>query len=186
TPIGSFFPPHHPAYIDLTAESAYDPALSKKLLAEAGHPDGFKTTLKLPPPVYARRGGEIIAAELREIGIEAEIIPVEWAQWLEQVFKGRDYDMTIVSHTEPNDLNIFARDNYYFNYTSAAFREVIKQIEATSDTTKRTELYQQAQKILAADAPVAFLFQLPKTGIWDAKVEGLWENGPIPANDLTA
>lgn len=186
TPIGSFFPPHHHAYIDLTAESAYDPALSKKLLAEAGHPNGFKTTLKLPPPVYARRGGEIIAAELREIGVEAEIIPVEWAQWLEQVFKGRDYDMTIVSHTEPNDLNIFARDNYYFNYTSPAFREVIKQIEATSDTAKRTQLYQQAQKILAADAPVAFLFQLPKTGIWDAKVEGLWENGPIPANDLTA
>ncbi|MFX3824766.1 hypothetical protein ACJBTM_10555, partial [Streptococcus suis] len=82
--------------------------------------------------------------------------------------------------------NIFARDNYYFNYTSPAFREVIKQIEATSDKAKRTELYQQAQKILAADAPVAFLFQLPKTGIWDAKVEGLWENGPIPANDLTA
>ncbi|MBA8900941.1 ABC transporter substrate-binding protein [Phyllobacterium sp. P30BS-XVII] len=186
TPIGSFFPPHHPAYIDLTGESAYDPALAKKLLAEAGHPDGFKTTLKLPPPVYARRGGEIIAAELREIGIEAEIIPVEWAQWLEQVFKGRDYDMTIVSHTEPNDLNIFARDNYYFNYNSPAFRDVIKQIEATSDTAKRTELYQQAQKILAADVPAAFLFQLPKTGIWDAKVEGLWENGPIPANDLTA
>lgn len=186
TPIGSFFPPHHPAYLDLTAETAYNPELAKKLLAEAGHPDGFKTTLKLPPPTYARRGGEIIAAELREIGIEAEIIPVEWAQWLDQVFKNKDYDMTIVSHTEPNDLNIFARDDYYFNYDSAPFKELIKQIEATSDGPKRTELYQQAQKLLATDEPAAFLFQLPKTGIWDAKIEGLWENGPIQANDLTA
>ncbi|MEP7454831.1 ABC transporter substrate-binding protein [Phyllobacterium sp. SB3] len=185
-PIGSFFPPHHPAYFDLTAETTYDPELAKKLLAEAGHPNGFKTTLKLPPPTYARRGGEIIAAELREIGIDAEIIPVEWAQWLDQVFKNKDYDMTIVSHTEPNDLNIFARDDYYFNYDSATFKELIKQIEATSDGPKRTELYQQAQKLLAADEPAAFLFQLPKTGIWDAKIEGLWENGPIQANDLTA
>ncbi|WP_457299507.1 ABC transporter substrate-binding protein [Phyllobacterium sp. P5_D12] len=186
TPIGSFFPPHHPAYIDLTAETAYDPELAKKLMAEAGHPDGFKTTLKLPPPTYARRGGEIIAAELREIGIEAEIIPVEWAQWLDQVFKNKDYDMTIVSHTEPNDLNIFSRDDYYFNYDSPAFKDLIKQIDATSDGVERTGLYQQAQKLLAKDVPAAFLFQLPKTGIWDAKIEGLWENGPIQANDLTA
>ncbi|MBB3146535.1 peptide/nickel transport system substrate-binding protein [Phyllobacterium trifolii] len=186
TPIGSFFPPHHPAYVDLTAETAYDPELAKKLMAEAGHPDGFKTTLKLPPPTYARRGGEIIAAELREIGIDAEIIPVEWAQWLDQVFKNKDYAMTIVSHTEPNDLNIFSRDDYYFNYDSTAFKELIKQIDVTSDGAERTELYQQAQKLLAKDVPAAFLFQLPKTGVWDAKIEGLWENGPIQANDLTS
>ncbi len=186
TPIGSFFPPHHPAYLDLTAETAYDSALAKKLLTEAGYPEGFKTTLKLPPPTYARRGGEIIAAQLRDIGIEAEIIPVEWAQWLDQVFKNKNYDMTIVSHTEPNDLNIFARDDYYFNYDSPPFKAMIKEIEAISDGPERTELYRQAQKLLAADEPAVFLFQLPKTGVWDAKIEGLWENGPIQANDLTA
>ncbi|MCO4316120.1 ABC transporter substrate-binding protein [Phyllobacterium sp. 21LDTY02-6] len=185
TPIGSFFPPHHAAYTDLTAKSAYDPELAKKLLAEAGHPQGFKTTLKLPPPVYARRGGEIIAAQLAAIGIEAQIVPLEWAQWLDQVFKGKDYDLTIVSHTEPNDLNIFARDDYYFNYNNPAFKELIKTIAATSDQAQRAELYREAQTVLADDMPAAFLFQLPKTGIWDAGVEGLWENGPIQANDLT-
>ena len=61
TPIGTHFAPHHPAYVDLTGQSNYDPELSKKLLAEAGFPDGFTTTLKLPPPAYARKGGEIIA-----------------------------------------------------------------------------------------------------------------------------
>jgi len=186
TPIGSFFPPHHPAYVDLTATSKYDPELAKKLLAEAGYPKGFTITLKLPPPTYARRGGEIIAAQLRAVGIEARIIPVEWAQWLDQVFKGRDYDLTIVAHTEPNDLNIFARDDYYFSYHNPAFKALIAQIEATSDEAKRTALYQRAQQILSDDAPVAFLFQLPKLGIWDAKLEGLWKNYPIQANDLTA
>ncbi|PRD45075.1 ABC transporter substrate-binding protein [Phyllobacterium phragmitis] len=186
TPIGSFFPPHHPAYVDLTGERKYDPELAKKLLAEAGYPKGFKTTLKLPPPTYARRGGEIIAAQLRAVGIDAQIIPVEWAQWLDQVFKGRDYDLTIVSHTEPNDLNIFARDDYYFNYRNPAFKALIAQIEATTDDAKRNALYQRAQKILSDDAPVAFLLQFPKLGIWDAKLQGLWKNYPIQANDLTA
>ncbi|MBB2970976.1 ABC transporter substrate-binding protein [Mesorhizobium sp. RMAD-H1] len=186
TPIGSFLPPHHPAYVDLTDERKYDPELAKTLLAEAGYPDGFRTTLKLPPPVYARRGGEIVAAQLRAVGIDAQIIPIEWAQWLDQVFKGKDYDLTIIAHTEPNDLNIFARDDYYFNYRSPAFKALIAQIEATSDAAKRKELYQRAQEILSSDAPVAFLFQLPKLGIWDAKLQGLWKSYPIQANDLTA
>ncbi len=114
TPIGSHFAPHHPAYVDLTAMSSYDPEAARALLAEAGYPDGFSTTLHLPPPSYARRGGEIVAAQLREIGIEAEIVNVEWAQWLEQVFKGKDFGLTIVSHTEPMDIGIYARDDYYF------------------------------------------------------------------------
>ena len=71
-------------------------------------------SLKLPPPSYARRGGEIIAARLREVGIDTRIENLEWAQWLEQVFKGGDYDLTIVSHTEPMDIGIYARPDYYF------------------------------------------------------------------------
>ncbi|WP_281407939.1 CocE/NonD family hydrolase C-terminal non-catalytic domain-containing protein, partial [Mesorhizobium sp. M8A.F.Ca.ET.161.01.1.1] len=47
--------------------------------------DVAKATLKLPPPSYARLGGEIIASELRDVGIDLEIVPVEWAQWLDQV-----------------------------------------------------------------------------------------------------
>ena len=109
TPIGSHFAPHNPAYEDLTALSAYDPEKSKALLAEAGLADGFETTLTLPPPAYARRGGEIVASQLRAVGIDAKIVNVEWAQWLEQVFKGHDFGLTIVSHTEPMDIGIYAR-----------------------------------------------------------------------------
>jgi len=57
TPIGTHFAPHHPFYQDFTANSAYDPEKARALLAEAGFADGFETTLKLPPPSYARRGG---------------------------------------------------------------------------------------------------------------------------------
>jgi ABC-type dipeptide transport system, periplasmic component len=184
-PIGSHFSPANEAYVDLTGLYPHDVEKAKQLLAEAGYPDGFSATLKLPPPNYARQGGEIIASQLREIGIELEIIPMEWAQWLEQVFTNKDYDLTIISHTEPNDINIYAREDYYFNYQNPEFNAVIEELELTADPAKRNELYGQAQRIIAEDAVNGFLFQLPKIGVWDAKLEGLWENSPIQANDLT-
>ncbi|PHP67482.1 ABC transporter substrate-binding protein [Zhengella mangrovi] len=184
-PIGSHFSPANKDYIDLTGTYPHDIAKAKELMKEAGLENGFKATIKLPPPAYARDGGQIIASELKEIGIDLEIIPVEWAQWLEQVFKGKDYDLTIVSHTEPNDIGIYARKDYYFNYDNPEFDKVIADLDVTADPAKRSELLKTAQTILAKDAVNGFLFELPKVGVWDAKVEGLWENSPIQANDLT-
>ena len=185
TPIGSHFSPANAAYVDLTGTYPQDLAKARELLKEAGFENGFKATLKLPPVAYARDGGQIIASQLREIGIDLEIIPVEWADWLDQVFTRKDYDLSIVSHTEPNDIDIYSRKDYYFNYDNPAFDKVIEELNLTSDEARRTALYQQAQKILADDAVNGFLFELPKIGIWDAKVEGLWANAPIQANDLT-
>ncbi|WP_274424294.1 ABC transporter substrate-binding protein [Chelativorans sp. YIM 93263] len=184
-PIGSHFSPASEAYVDLTDTYPHDIEKAKEILAEAGYPEGFEATLKLPPPTYARQGGEIVASQLREIGIEFEIIPMEWAQWLEQVFTNRDYDLTIISHTEPNDIEIYARDDYYFDYDNPEFDAVMEELEATTDPQERNELYGRAQRIIAEDAVNGFLFQLPKTGVWDVNLEGMWENMPIQANDLT-
>ncbi|UUX50326.1 ABC transporter substrate-binding protein [Nisaea acidiphila] len=185
TPIGSHFAPHHPAYIDLTGMYPHDTAKAKALLAEAGYADGLKLRLTLPPPSYARRGGEVIAAQLAAVGIETEIIPVEWAQWLKQVFKTTDYDLTIVSHTEPFDIGIYARDSYYFNYKSDRFRNVYSALTEAVDPTERNSLIGEAQKILAEDAVNGFLFELAQNGVWRTKIKGLWRNRPIQANDVT-
>lgn len=184
TPIGSHFAPHHPAYVDLTATYPYDPAKARALLKEAGA-ENLKLTLKLPPPIYARRGGEIVAAQLKDVGIDAEIIPVEWAQWLEQVFRGNDFDLTIVSHTEPQDIGIYARDKFYFNYDSPRMKATMKMLNETSDPAKRAELLGTAQRIIAEDAVNGYLFQLAKLGVWRKGVKGLWRNSPVQANDVT-
>lgn len=184
TPIGSHFSPSHPAYVDLTGKSAYDPELAKKLLAEAQVSD-LKVSIKLPPVSYARRGGEVIQAQLAEVGVQAELVPVEWAQWLEQVFTNKDYQLTIVSHTEPLDIGIYGRDNYYFNYDSPEFKTLMAKIDATTDEAARNALFAEAQEKLAADAVNVFLFELPKHGVWNAKLEGMWENAPIQATDMT-
>ena len=185
TPIGTHFAPHNPAYVDLTGGSAYDPEKAKALLAEAGFPDGFSTTLKLPPPSYARRGGEIIAAQLRAVGIETEISNLEWAQWLEQVFKGKDFGLTIVSHTEPMDINIYARPDYYFQYDNPDFQALMMKLDATTDPDARNQILGEAQTMISEDYVNGYLFQLAALTVAKAGIEGLWANAPTAATDLT-
>jgi peptide/nickel transport system substrate-binding protein len=184
TPIGAHFAPHNPAYIDLTALSAYDPEKSKALLAEAGV-TGLKLSLKLPPPSYARRGGEIIASQLRAVGIETQIENQEWAQWLETTFKGHDFDLTIVSHTEPMDFNIYANPDYYFGYDNPAYQDLIATLGKTTDAGKRTELMQAAQEMMAKDYVNGFLFELAFPTVAKAGLRGLWKDAPTQATDLT-
>lgn len=185
TPIGTHFAPHNPDYVDLTGLSNYDPEKSKALLAEAGMPNGFTTTLKLPPPSYARRGGEIIAAQLRAVGIQTEIENQEWAQWLETTFKGKQFGMTIVSHTEPMDIGIYANPDYYFQYDNKDFQALMTTLTATTDPAARSELLKKAQTIIAEDYVNGYLFELAYPTIAKAGIEGLWLNQPTAAVDLT-
>jgi len=184
-PIGSHYIPGNLGYIDLTGAYPYDPAKAQKLLAEAGIKPGTEMTIKLPPPGYARRGGEVIAAMLEQVGIKAKLVPVEWAQWLDGVFKQSDFDLTIISHVEPNDFDIYARDKYYFNYKDAGYRAIYQKWIETTDPAARLDLVGQLQRKLSDDEPNVFLFALAKVGVWNAKLTGLWENQPIFANDLS-
>jgi len=186
TPIGTFMSPANPDYVDLTAQSNYDPEKSKALLAEAGWDPDTVLSLKLPPVEgYARRGGEIIAQQLAAVGIKTETINLEWAQWLSEVFTDKNYDLTIVSHTEPNDIGIFARDDYYFDYHSDAFKKIIAELDATADPARRSELLKAAQKQLADDYDAGYLFELAKVGVENGKLKGMWENAPTQATDPT-
>jgi peptide/nickel transport system substrate-binding protein len=186
TPIGTFLSPANPDYVDLTAQSNYDPEKSKALLAEAGWDANTVLSLKLPPVEgYARRGGEIIAQQLAAVGIKTETTNLEWAQWLGEVFTDKNFDLTIISHTEPNDIGIFARDGYYFQYSSPEFKQIIADLAVTSDPAKRSELTKAAAQKLADDYVVGFLFELAKVGVENAKLKGMWENAPTQATDLT-
>lgn len=184
TPIGTHFAPHNPDYVDLTAKSAYDPELAKSLLAKSGIANP-SLRLALPPTPYARRGGEIIAQQLAAVGITTQITNMEWAQWLDQVYKNADFDLTIISHVEPMDIGNYAREDYYFNYHNQTFRDLMDKLDATVAPDQRSALLKEAQEMIADDHVNAYLFQLAKTGVAKAEIEGLWQNAPMPANDLT-
>ena len=136
TPIGSHLTPNDPGYVDLTGMYPHDPAKAKALLKEAGVTTPLELTLILPPPAYARQGGEIIAAELADVGINAKIENVEWAQWLSGVYKDKNYDLTIISHVEPLDIGIYANPNYYFQYDSPAFRDIYAKVDDGAESRR--------------------------------------------------
>lgn len=178
-PIGAPFAPHNPYYVDLTNTYPFDIAAAKALLTEAGYPDGFAATLKLPPVAYARLSGQIIASQFAAIGIKLSLVNVEWAQWLEDVYTNKDFDLTIVSHVEPFDIGNYANPDYYFGYDNKQFQALIETLNGTTDEAKRKELATEAQTILANDAVNGYLFELAQTGVWNAKLTGMWQNSPI-------
>jgi ABC-type transport system substrate-binding protein/ABC-type dipeptide/oligopeptide/nickel transport system permease component len=184
TPIGSHFPPQSPDYVDLTGVAPHDPGAARALLARAGYPHGFALTLKLPPPVYARRGGEIVAAELARVGIRVTLQSLEWAQWLDEVLKRHQFDLTIVNHAEPFDYDIYGRPDYYFGYHSAAYDALLAALKRTADPARRHALLGEVQRRLAADAANGFLFEYPTLGVQDARLADIWINTPNEALDF--
>jgi peptide/nickel transport system substrate-binding protein len=186
TPIGSFFPPGDPAYVDLTELSSYDPEKSKALLAEAGVTN-LSLTFKVPPAAYARAAAPIIQQQLAAVGINVEVVNVEWADWIANVFQGAyDYDLTMVSHVEANDYAAFGKPGYYPNYDATEFNKLVTELNATTDPAKQIELKQAIQRRLAEDYASIWVFELPNITVADKDVQGLWENQPQPIIDLAA
>jgi peptide/nickel transport system substrate-binding protein len=185
-PIGSHMDPGNPYYIDLTSAYPYNPERAKQLLAEAGYPNGFEAVFKVPERyVYAKRSGEIIADMLAQVGIKLKIELTEWGQWIDRVFRNADYDLTVIGHAEPFDINIYANPKYYFRYDSPKFQETLKQAEMEPNEKKRKELYIQCQKIITEDAVNGFLYVLPSLPVMKREVMNWWKDYPMTASDAS-
>lgn len=186
-PIGSYYPPSAPGYVDFTTANAYNVDRAKALLREAGVTGPLDVTITLPPPPYARQGGEVIASMLSKVGINAKLQNVEWAQWLSNTYGGgHNYDMTIISHVEPFDLGNFSRPGYYWGYESPRFNEMYNKYKATANRTERMKLLADIQKLISEDAPMGFLYQPQWVTVANKNVKGLWKDMPIFVNDLSS
>jgi peptide/nickel transport system substrate-binding protein len=186
-PIGSHYVPGAAGYVDTTGINAYDPRQAKALLQQAGVATPLELSLVLPPPAYARQGGEVIVAELAKIGITAKVQNVEWAQWMADVYGGaHNYDLTIISHVEPFDLVNFTKPDYYWGYNNPKFAELFTQIKTAPSAAERNKLLGEAQKMLAEDAALAWLYQPQWVTVADKRLGGLWKDLPIFVNDLSA
>ena len=122
-------------------------------------------------------------------GCALVVLPAHWramAQWIEEVFKNKDFALTIVSHTEPMDINIYAKDGYYFQYDNPDFKAIMAKLDVTTDTAMRSDLLKQAQTRISEDYVNAYLFELAFPTVAKAGLKGLWKDQPTAAVDLTA
>ncbi|HEY8367941.1 MAG TPA: ABC transporter substrate-binding protein [Thermodesulfobacteriota bacterium] len=185
TPIGSHMSPGERYYVDTSGTYPYDPERAKALLAEAGYPNGFEATFSLPAPYpYERRAGELLAAQLAKVGIRLRLEVVEWTTWLTRIFRNADYDMTIIGHSEPFDIGIYANPGYYFRYDNPEFRALLEKGRKTLDEGERAKIYADLQRMLARDAVNDWLYSSPYLAATRATVQGWWRHQPTPSMNL--
>ena len=193
TPIGSHLTPVSPYYADMLWVCEYDPERAKELLAEAGYPEGFKAKVKLPQPYEPHiRTGEIIADQLREVGIELELEIIEWGRWLSEVYTNADYDLTVIGHIGRLDPAAMlsgyspARPDYYFRrgYSNPELDELMIKGETTVNEAQRRVIYTIVQWILAKDA-VNYFIQDPHLIMAMQKDVENWRIFPIYIDDVT-
>jgi peptide/nickel transport system substrate-binding protein len=186
TPIGSHWSPSTPYYLDLTGMLPYNPKRAKELLAEAGYPDGFEATIKLPAIYsYSRRAGEVVADMLSKVGIRLKIEIIEWGQWIERIYKNKEYQLTMIGHVEPWDIGIYANPAYYFQYDSQEFRDAYTKALKAPDEAAKAKWFGECQRIIAADAVNGFLFSAPSLAVMKARVMNWWHDYPTVALDCS-
>lgn len=148
-------------------EDAYSPNIdkAKELLKEAGYSDGFSTkiTISSHRTMYADIA-QVVAENLKEIGVDVEIEVVEWGIWLDQVYTDKNYEMTTIDLTgRPSAyeiLNDYISTNdseNFFKFHSEEFDQIMADVLLEDDLEEQIKLYHRAQEILSEEAAAVYV-----------------------------
>jgi peptide/nickel transport system substrate-binding protein len=156
TVIGGPVPPFEPWYEDLTGIYPYDPDRARELLAEAGYEDGLELTF-VAPNIYPTYAVDYVVSQLADVGITVTVESVEFPTWLDQVFGNHDYDLTVVLHVEPRDIDNYGNPEYYWLYDNPDVQQLLADAKTAPSPEESNELRRQAARQIAEDAPVVWL-----------------------------
>ena len=162
-------PPTQWSYNDAIKDDPYDPAAAKKLLAEAGFPNGFETDLwampvQRPYNPNAKRIAELMQSDLAKVGVKAEIKSFEWGEYRKRMQNG-EHQTGMLGWTgdngDPDNFlhTLLGCDAAKTNGSNVAkwcykpFEDLVQKAKITSDTAERTKLYMQAQVVFKEQAP---------------------------------
>lgn len=145
----------------------YDPVQAKALLARAGFPNGFETTLwalpvQRPYNPNGQQAAELIQADLAKVGIKARIVKYEWAEYIKRG-KAGESDIGMFGWTGDNG----DPDNFLSNLLSCAaiggsnagqwcnkeFDDLVIKGRRTIPIAERTRIYEKAQEVFRHEAP---------------------------------
>ncbi len=163
-------PPSMWSYNNAIKDDPYDPVAAKKLLAEAGYPNGFTTDLwampvQRPYNPNAKRIAELMQADLVKVGVTAEIKSFEWGEYRKRMQAG-EHQMGMLGWTGDNG----DPDNFLYTLLGCAsaqsssgsniakfcyqpYEEVVLKAKTVTNQAERTKLYERAQVIFKEQAP---------------------------------
>jgi peptide/nickel transport system substrate-binding protein len=141
-----------------------DIAKAKQLLAEAGFANGLTIEyLGLPQYPELLKTGQVVRDELKQIGIDMTIKPVDVSIWFDAYSTGK-YQITSAYQERTIDP-----DNFYslvlksggpintVGYSNPEVDALIDKAAASADEAERKDLYRQIRTITTSDAPIVFV-----------------------------
>ncbi|ATA52183.1 dipeptide transport system substrate-binding protein [Variovorax boronicumulans] len=163
-------PPTLWSYNDAVKDDPYDPEAAKKLLAQAGFPDGFSTDLwampvQRPYNPNAKRIAELMQADLAKINVKAEIKSFEWGEYRKRLQAG-EHQMGMLGWTGDNG----DPDNFMYTLLGCAsaksasgsniskfcyqpYEDLVVKAKSATKQSERDALYKKAQVIFKEQAP---------------------------------
>jgi peptide/nickel transport system substrate-binding protein len=146
----------------------YDPARAKKLLAEAGYPNGIDLVLNSPNGRYPKdkEVAEAVAGQLTQAGIRTQLKVHEWTSYMTNMaYRHNSGPMWLIgwgNTTWDADYTytpMFRTGQILANYWNPEFNNLLEQGQTTMDPKKRQQIYSKADKIFVEDAPCISLYQ---------------------------
>ena len=158
-----------PFYNKNLKQIKYDPALAKKLLAQAGYKNKIRFELNYKTTTNTTRVSiaKAIASQLAKVGIKVKVQPLEWGKFKSDVEKGhvQMWSLSWVGFKDPDIYRYaFSSESFPPNggnrgwYKNTTLDKVLQEAKIASDTKKRIALYYQAEDIIAAELPYVFLW----------------------------
>ncbi len=194
TAVGSSMYPAFGKYFDESLANAYphDVEKAKQLLAQAGYPNGFSFTIKVPsnytPHVDC---AEVLVEQLKAAGIDAKIQLVDWSTWLSDVYAGRNFEATITGFDSStlNASGMLARwetgnGKNMIGYSNADYDAAYRAARATADDAQQTAFYKRCLEILSQDAANVYLQDLADFVAVHPKLKG-YEFYPLYVMDMS-
>ena len=194
TPIGSsMFPAFGKYYMpELNDVYATDVEKAKALLTEAGYPDGFSFTVKVPSNYTPHIDtAQVIAEQLKKINVDAKIELIEWDSWLSDVYAGRNYQATVVG-VDASSLTASAllmrfnseASNNFVNFKNEAYDTAFANAQATVDDAVQTAYYKECLQILTDEAANVYIQDLAELVALNKKYAG-YEFYPLYVQDFS-
>ena len=182
-------PPTLWGYNDAIQDYEYNPEKAKELLKEAGYPNGFKTKLwampvSRPYMFDPQKIATAIQADLKAVGIDAEIVTYDWGTYLQKTENG-EHPMALLGWTadyaDPDDFlyvlldsdsaTVGSAGNIAF-YRNPEVHNLNIQAQRETDQTKRAEIYKKVQEIVHNDAPWVPLAHAKQILVFNKNVKG--------------
>ena len=149
---------------------AYDPGAARKLLAEAGYPNGLEVEFWVPESGSGMQApvemSTVIQANLAAVGVKAQLKTFEWGSYLGKLRSDAPamFALSWFLKSEDPDLSmypLFFSKNQPLpnrsNYNNPDVDQLLVQARQLTDRTKRAELYRKAQRLIVEDAPWIFV-----------------------------